>query len=137
LSHLKFVSVLPLSYHRKVHTKVNTFGTEIFKFFKCKVSFCHHLVSVVGHLSFCQLFILLTPWNTQWRSAKNETLRQEMISIFPLSTFNIFVATFQQHLNMGYISLRWSDIPELVVPIRISLIEGCCYQESHWTKGSY
>jgi hypothetical protein len=27
-------------------------------------------------------------------------------------------------------------IPELVVPIRISLIEGCCKQGSYWTKGS-
>jgi len=27
---------------------------------------------------------------------------------------------------MEYISLSWLDIPEHVVPIRISLIEGCC-----------
>ena len=37
---------------------------------------------------------------------------------------------------MEYISLSWSDIPELVVPIMISLIEGWCYQGSYWTKGS-
>ena len=49
-----------------------------------------------------------------------------IISIFPLWTFHSYVATFQQHLHMEYISLRWYDIPELVVPIRISLIEGCC-----------
>jgi hypothetical protein len=30
------------------------------------------------------------------------------------------------HLHMAYISLSWYDIPELVVPIRISMIEGCC-----------
>jgi hypothetical protein len=47
-------------------------------------------------------------------------------SIFPLWTFHLYVATFQQHLHMEYMSLRWYDIPELVVPIRISLIEGCC-----------
>ena len=35
-------------------------------------------------------------------------------------------ATFQQHLHMESISLSWSNIPELVVPIMISLIEGCC-----------
>jgi hypothetical protein len=29
-------------------------------------------------------------------------------------------------LYMEDISLRWYDIPKLVVPIRISLIEGCC-----------
>ena len=51
---------------------------------------------------------------------------KDMISIFPLQTFHLYVATFQQHLHMEYISLRWYDIPELVVPIRISLIEGCC-----------
>ena len=43
---------------------------------------------------------------------------------FPLWTFHLYVATFQLH--MEYISLRWYDIPELVVPIRISLIEGYC-----------
>ena len=30
----------------------------------------------------------------------------EMISIFPFRTFHLYVATFQQHLNMEYISLR-------------------------------
>jgi hypothetical protein len=49
-----------------------------------------------------------------------------MISIFPLWTFRLYVATFQQHLHMEYMSLSWCDTPELVVPIRISLIEGCC-----------
>jgi hypothetical protein len=51
-----------------------------------------------------------------------------MISNFPLWTFHLFVATFQQHLHMAYISLSWYDIPEIVVLIRISLIEGCCLQ---------
>jgi hypothetical protein len=60
-----------------------------------------------------------------------------MISTFPLWTFHLYVATFQQHLHMeNIISLSWFDIPELVVPIRISLIEGCCKQGSYWTKGS-
>jgi hypothetical protein len=43
-----------------------------------------------------------------------------------LWTFHLYVATFQQHLLMKYISLSWYNIPELVVPIKISLIEGCC-----------
>ena len=60
-----------------------------------------------------------------------------MISICPLLTFHLYVATFQQHLHMEYISLRWYDNSELVVPIRISLIEGCCLQGSYWTKGSF
>jgi hypothetical protein len=42
---------------------------------------------------------------------------------FHLWTFHLYAATFQQHLHMEYISLSWYDIPELVVPIRISLIE--------------
>ena len=31
----------------------------------------------------------------------------EMISIFPLWTFHLYVATFQQHLHMEYTSLSW------------------------------
>ena len=37
--------------------------------------------------------------------------------------FYLYVATFQQHLHMEYIYLSWSDIPELVIPMMISLIE--------------
>ena len=33
-------------------------------------------------------------------------------------------AIFQQYLHMEYISLRWYNFPELVVPIRIFLIHG-------------
>ena len=47
---------------------------------------------------------------------------KKMISIFPLWTFHSYVATFQQHLHMEYISLSWYDITEPVVHIRISLI---------------
>ena len=45
---------------------------------------------------------------------------------FPIVTFHVYVAKFQQHLHMEYISLNWYDIPELVVPIEISLIESSC-----------
>jgi len=48
---------------------------------------------------------------------------KEMIWFFPFWTFHLYVAIFQQHLHMEYISLSWSNIPELVFPIRISLIE--------------
>jgi len=51
---------------------------------------------------------------------------KEMISIFPFWPFHSYAATVQQHLHMEYISLSWYDIPELVVLVRISLIEGCC-----------
>ena len=53
-----------------------------------------------------------------------------MIWIYPLWTFHLFEATFKQHLHIEYISLRLYDIPELVVPITISLREGCCYKEA-------
>jgi len=59
-----------------------------------------------------------------------------MISIFQLWTFRLYVATFQQHLHMQYISLSWYDIPELMVPIRIFLLEGCYWQGSYRTNGS-
>ena len=60
-----------------------------------------------------------------------------MISIFPLWTFHLYVATFQQHLHMEYIYLSWYDIPELVVPIRISFIEDCCLQVSYCTTNDH
>ena len=40
-----------------------------------------------------------------------------MISIFQLWTFHLYVAVFQQHLHMEYISLSWYDIPELLAHI--------------------
>jgi hypothetical protein len=49
-------------------------------------------------------------------------MTKEMISIYQLWTFQLYVATFQQRLHMEYISLSCTDILELVVPIRISLI---------------
>ena len=49
---------------------------------------------------------------------------KEMISIFPSWTFHSYVATFQQHLHMEYISLSWNDILELVGPIRKLLNQG-------------
>ena len=27
-------------------------------------------------------------------------------------------------------------VPELVIPVGVSLVEGCCYHGSYWTKGS-
>jgi hypothetical protein len=44
------------------------------------------------------------------------------ISFFPLWTFHSYVAAFQQHMHMEYISLSWYVIPQFVVPIIISLI---------------
>ena len=52
------------------------------------------------------------------------------VSIFPLWTFHLYVATFPQHRHMEYISLRWYDIPEFVAPINISLIEDAANKEA-------
>jgi len=41
----------------------------------------------------------------------DETLLiKEMISIFSLWIFHLYVATFKQHLQMDYTSLRWIDV---------------------------
>ena len=50
---------------------------------------------------------------------------KEIISIFPLWTFHSYVATLHQYLHMEYKYLSWYNIPELVVPIMIFLIEVC------------
>ena len=47
-----------------------------------------------------------------WRNATTK----EMISISPLWTFHFYVAKFQQHLHMEYISLSWYDIAEPTGP---------------------
>jgi hypothetical protein len=57
-----------------------------------------------------------------------------MISIFLLWTFHLYVAPFQQHMQLEYTSLRWEDIPELVAPIMISLIEDPANTEATETR---
>jgi hypothetical protein len=59
---------------------------------------------------------------------------KEMISIFPLWSFHLYVATFQQDWHMEYISVRWYDIPDLVAPIRMSLIEDSANKEATETR---
>ena len=44
--------------------------------------------------------------------------------------FHLYVATFQQHPLMDYRYLSRTDILKLMVPIRISLIEGCCQKKT-------
>ena len=72
-------------------------------------------------------------------SGLNEPLRLKRLSQFSHCELSIYIhfETFHQHLHMEHISLIWSDIPELVVPINSSLIEGCCWQKRYWTKCSY
>ena len=61
-----------------------------------------------------------TSRNRHWRLLRMKLYRKKnMISIFPLWTFYLCVATFQQHMYMEYISLRWYDILEFAIPIRI------------------
>ena len=59
---------------------------------------------------------------------------KENISIFLLWTFHLYIAPFQQHLHMEYLYLRWYDIPELVAPIRISMIEDDANTEATETR---
>ena len=56
---------------------------------------------------------------------------KKMFSFFPLWTSHLYVGTFKQHLYMEYLPLSWSNtgIPDCVVSIMISLIEGCCLQD--------
>ena len=57
------------------------------------------------------------------RPVNNETLWQnERWFQFSNCGLSIYIATFQQHMHMEYIALSWYDIPEHMVPIRISLI---------------
>ena len=42
---------------------------------------------------------------------------------------------YTPYLYMEYISFSWSYISELVGPIMISLIEGCCWQGSYLING--
>ena len=52
----------------------------------------------------------------QWLYEQNwrNFTTKKMLSIFPLWTFHLYVATFQYHLHMGNPYLSWSDNPELV-----------------------
>ena len=58
---------------------------------------------------------------------------KEMLLIFPLWTFHLYVATFRQHLHMEYIYIyiyiyiSWFGIPQLLVPIICS-----CKRGSYW-----
>ena len=72
-------------------------------------------------------------WNVDVTNKKKPKLydRREDFN-FPF----IYAATFKQHFHMEYLSLSWSDISELVIPIIISLIAGCCWQGSYQAKGS-
>ena len=55
---------------------------------------------------------------------------------FPIVNFP-FSSNFPATLDhLKHISLSLYNIAELVVPIMISLIEGCCKQGSYRTKGS-
>jgi hypothetical protein len=42
-----------------------------------------------------------------------------MISILPLSTSNMYVATSHYHLHMAYISLKWFDMQEFLSRVRL------------------
>ena len=47
------------------------------------------------------------------------------------------ISSIDTHFQPYDLSLNWSDIPELVVPVRNSLTTGCCCLGSCWTKDTY
>jgi hypothetical protein len=62
------------------------------------------------------------PWTTLSKWQRTDLERNYLINeiiIFPLWTFHFYVATFQQHIHIAYISLSGYDITELVLYIRI------------------
>ena len=115
LVHCKEILVRRLS----LEVEVNPPWEEFFANQKSHYFFWTWIISYIFHLY--QNFSLNTT-----RSDYSFFCIKEMNSIFPLWTFHSYVATFQQHLHMEYIFLSSYDIPDLVVPIRISLLEGCC-----------
>ena len=57
--------------------------------------------------------------------------------VFELKIFRIFIKCPSDKIVLKYIwyCYSWYDIPELNLPIMISLINGWCLQRSYWTKG--
>ena len=76
-------------------------------------------------MSVLQIRLIITPKKNRW---KQYLIGCPLESVIKLC---IYVATFQQHQHMEYISLSWYDIPELVVLFIISVVEDCCYQGSY------
>jgi hypothetical protein len=83
-------------------------------------------VYIVRTARFCVSRITLI-WNVSTQKIGNphkiKNLHKQEIEI---SNAIFYVATFQQHLYVEYMPLSWYDIPELVVPIKIPAMEGCC-----------
>jgi hypothetical protein len=105
----------------------------------------------VEHSKHNELLIKLNDTTDTARSASNlnlqleannegriKTLRQRDYFNYPIVKFPFICSNIPAApLHMGYTFPSWSDIPELVVHIRVCLIEGCCYQGNYWTKDYY
>jgi hypothetical protein len=69
------------------------------------------------------------------RSASFRNLHLEIDSDSLLKTkfydkrddFNFFM------VNFPFIFLSWSGIKDLMIPVMLSVIKGCCYEGSYWT----
>ena len=72
------------------------------------------------HIQICMLHTLTYTKLTVRGTSKNETLRQKR--------------SYTRSFNFPIISLSWYDIPELVVPIRIFLIEDYCSANKEATE---
>jgi hypothetical protein len=122
-------------YYIYSNTSIDKYLLVIYGFVRLKYSTWCHIKSKATNSStwyYIESYVCFkprpAPRNWQWESVTNETLRQKrwfQFSDCGLSIYSVYIATFHQHLHMEYISLSWYDIPELVFPIMISLIDGC------------
>jgi hypothetical protein len=62
---------------------------------------------------------------------KNTPLRQKRW----FQCYHVYVPTFWLHRYMEYVSLSWSDISELVVPVMISLVRGLLLTSKQLNQG--
>ena len=61
-----------------------------------------------------------------------------MLFIYRVTIYAVFInGKTETTLYRQWLPTMRYDIIEIVVPIRISLIEGCCQQGSYWIKVSY
>jgi hypothetical protein len=75
-----------------------------------------------------------TPRKLHRHTVKNETLQQNRW--FKLWAFHLYVATFQQHLHMEYLSLSWYATPEYWFLSGFPWHRVAAKKRSYWTKGS-
>jgi hypothetical protein len=90
------------------------------------ISWCQVIVTIDNN-------ILVAEVNFYYEPYMNSSI--VLNSNFSLWTFHLYVAIFQQHLHMNYISFLWYHIIQLVVPFKIYLIDCCSLQNKQVHQG--